>query len=86
VRLPDYHTHTVRCGHAVGEPGEYVLAAQKMGLIGIGIADHLPLLPEPDPEISMSAGDLPRYVAEVQALKAGFPGYVLLGVEADYRR
>lgn len=85
MRLPDYHTHTVRCGHAVGEPGEYVLAAQKIGLIGIGIADHIPLLPEPDPEISMSAGDLQHYVADVQALKAEFPGYVLLGVEADYR-
>jgi histidinol-phosphatase (PHP family) len=85
VRLPDYHTHTVRCGHASGEPGEYVLAAQRMGLIGIGIADHLPLLPSPDPELSMSAADLQPYVADVQALKAEFPGYVLLGVEADYR-
>jgi histidinol-phosphatase (PHP family) len=85
VRLPDYHTHTVRCGHASGEPGEYVLAAQELGLIGIGIADHIPLLPEPDPELSMSAGDLQHYVADVQALKAEFPGYVLLGVEADYR-
>lgn len=85
MRPPDYHTHTVRCGHASGEPGEYVLAAQKLGLIGIGIADHLPLLPEPDPQLSMSAGDLQHYVADVQALKAGFPGYVLLGVEADYR-
>jgi hypothetical protein len=28
---------------------------------------------------------LPDYVAEVQALKAAYPGYVLLGIEADYR-
>jgi histidinol-phosphatase (PHP family) len=85
VRLPDYHTHTVRCGHASGSPAEYVAAARAQGLIGIGIADHLPLLPEPDPELSMDMCDLEDYVAEVQALKAEFPGYVLLGVEADYR-
>ncbi len=33
----------------------------------------------------MGIPDLPDYVAEVQALKADFPGYVLLGIEADYR-
>jgi histidinol-phosphatase (PHP family) len=85
VRLPDYHTHTARCGHASGQPVEYVQAARAKGLLGLGIADHLPLLPEPDPEISMSVGDLGDYVADVQALKTAFPGYVLLGVEADYR-
>jgi histidinol-phosphatase (PHP family) len=85
VRLPDYHTHTVRCGHATGRAEEYVRAAQARDLTGIGIADHLPLLPEPDPELSMSEHDLRHYVAEVQALKSEFPGYVLLGIEADYR-
>ena len=85
MRLPDYHTHTARCGHASGQPVEYVRAAQARGLLGIGIADHLPLLPEPDPELSMSEADLQHYVAEVQGLKAEFPGYVLLGIEADYR-
>jgi len=85
VQLPDYHTHTARCGHASGHPGEYVEAARAKGLIGIGIADHLPLLPERDPELSMSACELGDYVTEVQALRARFPDYVLLGVEADYR-
>ncbi|OFW61949.1 MAG: hypothetical protein A2133_07045 [Actinobacteria bacterium RBG_16_64_13] len=85
MRLPDYHTHTARCGHAHGRPDEYVAAAKARGLTGIGIADHLPLLPEPDPELSMGVCDLSDYVADVQALKAEFPGYVLLGVEADYR-
>jgi histidinol-phosphatase (PHP family) len=85
VRLPDYHTHTALCGHASGRPTDYVQSAKARGLLGIGIADHLPLLPEADPELTMSAGELAAYVAEVQALKAEFPGYVLLGVEADYR-
>jgi histidinol-phosphatase (PHP family) len=85
MNLPDYHTHTARCGHASGLPTEYVQAALERGLAGIGIADHLPLLPDADPRLTMGAADLPGYVAEVQALKADYPGYVLLGVEADYR-
>jgi histidinol-phosphatase (PHP family) len=85
VRIPDYHTHTVRCGHASGQPTEYVEAAQARRLMALGIADHLPLLPEPDPELSMGIADLDGYVGDVQALKVAFPGYVLLGVEADYR-
>lgn len=85
MRLPDYHTHTSRCGHASGRPVEYVQAAQARGLSAIGIADHVPMLPEPDPELSMGLCELADYVAEVQELKIAFPGYVLLGVEADYR-
>jgi len=85
MRLPDYHTHTVRCGHACGDPAEYVAVARSRGLIGIGIADHLPLLPDPDPELSMELGDLGDYVAEVLSLKATHPAYVFLGIEADYR-
>lgn len=83
--LPDYHTHTSRCGHAVGAPADYVAVAQARGLTGIGIADHLPLLPIPDPELSMSVSELGDYVAEIRELKAVYPGYVFLGVEADYR-
>ena len=33
----------------------------------------------------MSHDELPRYVEEVLALKARYPGYVLLGIEADFR-
>jgi len=85
MRLPDYHTHTSLCGHASGRPADYVQTARQLDLLGIGIADHLPLLPDHDPELSMHMSDLVPYIAEVEALKAEFPGYVLLGIEADYR-
>ncbi len=84
--LPDYHTHTVRCGHAEGQAADYVEAARRAGLLALGVADHLPLLPEPDPELSMPLCELPEYVAEVLSLKVLYPDYVLLGIEADYRR
>lgn len=83
--LPDYHTHTARCGHAAGEPEDYVKAAQAIGLTALGVADHLPLLPRHDPELTMRLDELDDYIADVQALQQAHPGYVLLGVEADYR-
>jgi histidinol-phosphatase (PHP family) len=85
VRLPDYHTHTVRCGHASGTPAAYIGVARTAGLLAIGVADHLPLLPIHDPELSMEACQLGDYVAEVEQLKKAFPGFILLGIEADYR-
>jgi histidinol-phosphatase (PHP family) len=85
MRLPDYHTHTALCGHARGTPAEYVAAAKAAGLLAIGCADHLPLLPEHDPELSMEACQLGDYVTEVEGLKTKYPGFVLLGIEADYR-
>src|ERR1700758_3973876 len=39
----DYHIHTTLCHHAVGDPIEYVQAAQRAGLTEIGFADHNPM-------------------------------------------
>ncbi len=80
----DYHTHVARCRHATGTADDIVRAAQEAGLEAVGISDHLPLLPHPDPHLAMEPEDLSDYVAEVTALKTLAPGYVLLGIEADY--
>lgn len=37
----NYHTHTKRCGHALGEDEEYVLAAIQAGIRVLGISDHI---------------------------------------------
>lgn len=81
---PDYHTHTYRCGHAVGTPAEYVEAALAAGVGGIGICDHLPLFGRRDAELTMDLAELEGYVEEVLELRRAYPGYVLLGIEADY--
>lgn len=80
----DYHTHTRRCGHAVGTAAEYVEAARARGLAGIGICDHLPLVGRRDAELTMDISELDDYVGEVLELRRAFPGFVLLGIEADY--
>ena len=83
--LPDYHTHTYRCGHARGSAAEYVRAARERGLIGVGVCDHLPLTGPRDPELSMDVSEVAGYVDEVQELKRAYPGFVFLGIEADYQ-
>ncbi len=39
----NYHTHTYRCGHAVGEDEDYVIEAIALGLTTLGFSDHVML-------------------------------------------
>jgi len=84
----DYHLHTPLCRHALGSPADYLEAAREKGLREIGFADHFPLGligVKPRSEVTMSPGELPRYVGEIKALAAGEKEIrVKLGVEADY--
>jgi len=85
----DYHIHTKRCGHAVGEMEEYVREAKRKGLLEIGFADHIPMYFFPpdkrSAEIAMAEEELPEYVADVRALQEKFaPFPVKLGIEADF--
>lgn len=38
----NFHTHTPRCHHAVGEEREYIEAAIKLGFSTLGFSDHAP--------------------------------------------
>ena len=42
--LANFHTHTSRCHHAVGEDREYVEAAIARGIKTLGFSDHSPYL------------------------------------------
>ena len=39
----NYHTHTYRCGHAVGEDEDYIFEAIGLGLQTLGFSDHVML-------------------------------------------
>ena len=43
----NYHTHTYRCGHAVGNEREYVEKAIELGFSELGFSEHAPM-PFPD--------------------------------------
>lgn len=88
-QLVDYHTHTTRCGHAVGSMEEYVEAAIASGVREIGFSDHIPMywLPEEkrDPGIAMGMEELEAYVADVHRLRERYKEIpIRLGIEADF--
>lgn len=88
-QIVDYHTHTVRCGHAVGSMEEYVEAAIAAGVREIGFSDHIPMywLPEEkrDPSIAMRMEELEEYVADVSRLRERYREIpIRLGIEADF--
>jgi len=39
--IRNYHTHTKRCGHAIGLDEEYVLSAISNGYVELGFSDHI---------------------------------------------
>ena len=80
----DYHLHTPLCGHATGEPRDYVLAAQQAGLVEIGFSDHNPMPTQFD-DWRMAPGQLPLYVEMIEAARREFPRYpIRLGLECDF--
>ena len=77
--------HTPLCGHAVGEPEEYVKRAVAVGLEEIGFSDHAPLVTHEDPRYTMNQSQLPTYhemVERVQKKSASLR--IKVGIEADF--
>ena len=84
----NYHTHTVRCSHAVGEDREYAEAAFARGLKILGFSDHV-TMPFPDGHEShfrIPRARLAEYVQSVLSLRERYAGRmeILLGFEAEY--
>lgn len=86
----DYHTHHVRCGHAVGSLREYIESAIVQGLDEIGLADHLPLVHIPAEQMptgtAMDISEYDGYVSEALDLKKAYERDidVRVGVEGYY--
>ncbi|MDD3375524.1 MAG: histidinol-phosphatase HisJ family protein [Candidatus Omnitrophica bacterium] len=83
----DYHNHTILCGHAIGEPFEYVDQALSLGLKEIGFSDHAPLVCHDDPTVTMSFEQLPRYHGMIEDVQKKYEDKdikIRLGIEADF--
>ncbi len=86
--IANYHTHTTRCGHAVGTEEAYVQAGIRAGLQILGVSDHTPY-PFSGGQFShirMGPYQLKDYVDTVLALrqKYGHQIQLPLGVEIEY--
>ena len=84
--IVDYHMHTFLCGHASGQPHEYIQAAVAAGLEEAGFSDHAPLVSHDDPTLTMSRDQLPQYHHMIEDVRARFDGQirVRVGIEADF--
>ena len=84
----NYHTHTYRCRHAIGEDREYVENAIEAGLEVLGFSDHIPywfpdgyystfrMFPEQAEEYARSVLDLKKeYEKDIT---------IYLGFESEY--
>jgi histidinol-phosphatase (PHP family) len=81
----DYHMHTPLCGHAIGQPHEYVEQALKVGLAEIGFSDHAPLVSHEDARYTMNRAQLPQYLEMMAAVKERYPDFTIkVGLEVDY--
>ncbi len=86
--IANYHTHTARCRHAVGEDAQYAEAAFEAGLQILGFSDHTPYWFEGDyySYMRMFREELSDYADSVRALQAQYAGkmQIHLGVEMEY--
>ena len=86
--LANYHTHTRRCHHAVGEDREYVEAAVAAGYRVLGFADHVPWV-YPGDYVSptrMTPAETEDYFRSLTDLKKEYAGdiTIYIGFESEY--
>lgn len=89
MRIGNYHTHTMRCGHATGKDEEYVLAAIEAGWKVLGFTDHAPWPYESgftSPNVRMTTDMLEEYCASIRALQEKYKDKIriYLGLECEY--
>ncbi|MBR2927776.1 MAG: histidinol-phosphatase [Oscillospiraceae bacterium] len=88
-RIGNYHTHTMRCGHAAGSDEDYVLAAIEAGWKVLGFSDHAPWPYRSgytNLGVRMTTDMLKEYCASVRALQEKYKGRIriYLGLECEY--
>lgn len=88
--LANYHTHTTRCHHAVGEDREYVEAAIEAGMKVLGFADHCPWV-YPSGFVSgirLLPSEVEGYFDSLLSLKTEYQKdiEIYIGFEAEYTK
>lgn len=84
--IANYHSHTARCGHAIGTDKEYVEAAIKAGFKIHGVSDHV-IIPGRSQERMRGEGkELDGYFASIESLKKEYEGKIKIysAFEAEY--
>lgn len=84
----NFHTHTYRCLHALGNDEDYVKCAIQAGIKCLGFADHTPWHYDSDfqPTMRMHESQLDEYIDSILKLKEKYKGQIeiLVGLECEY--
>ena len=84
----NYHTHTARCKHAVGEDRAYVEAAIAAGITELGFSDHIPMPTEDERlnSIRMLFSEVEGYMNSLLSLQREYKDDISIkvGFEGDY--
>lgn len=80
----NWHTHTKRCGHAIGEDEDYVKAAIEGGLKTLGFSDHAAYKTQVPTE-RMNISQVGEYMASIRSLKEKYKDQIdiYLGMEVE---
>lgn len=82
----NFHTHTKRCGHAIGEDKEYIENAIKKGYKILGISDHCPYFGISLPKQRMEWEEFPQYLISMKNLREQYQDKIkiYIGLECEY--
>lgn len=88
IMLANYHTHTPRCNHAIGNEREYIERAIECGFTVLGFSDHAP---QPYPNkyhstIRMNMNEIENYTNTLLDLRQEYKDKItiLIGYEVEY--
>lgn len=86
--MKNYHTHTPRCKHAIGNEEDYIKAAIQAGYTELGFSDHTPWHYSSGykPTMRMEESELSNYVSTLLRLKEKYKDQISIkiGLECEY--
>ena len=84
----NFHTHTIRCGHARGTPEEYIKRAIEGGIKYMGFSDHMPYICTDGYEATyrVPVSEVEEYVSEISLLRDKYKDIIdiKIGFEMEY--
>lgn len=82
----NFHSHTERCGHAVGSDEDYVKSAIENGFQYMGFSDHAPFSGVHEPTTRMEKEDYPEYKDSIAQLKEKYKEdiHIFSGLECEF--
>lgn len=81
----NFHTHTYRCGHAVGDEHDYIKSAIDNGFTTLGISEHCGFEGFDDPTQRIAFLEMDKYKEDIDNIKDKYKEIeIFTGLEFEY--